>query len=420
MACSDTKDVISNLPTDVIEIILGRLPIQEAVKTSILSRKWLLNWSTLAQFVFDRQFFDFLNSRNSECKSARVLNEVLLIHNGPILKFVLSIPDIRSQKKDDISQWIGLLSRKGVKELTVENLVALHRRPTHHFSCLQLTHLKLCSCKFYMPVIFSSGFQSLETLVIESSTFIDEFNIDSPSLKHFSLGGELYYIRIANAPNLRTLSMSFSSTLGGFPDFWSSNMIEVLGRLPKLEKLYLGDSLCEYLAMRVPIWRLPAAFGCLKDITLADVDICNLRDEVPSLLCIIRSSPYLQNLEISVYHSDIILAVEPELSLWEEDCMLFYLQTVKLISMLGLRAEMKLIEFLLACSPSLKKMSIERKEVPAAYTAALSGYKLIKRLVMFDRASPHAEITYSDPSQPMFSSYTEIYPMPFRKFYTSL
>ncbi|KAK2983922.1 hypothetical protein RJ640_017843 [Escallonia rubra] len=205
MGRSAMKDVISNLPTDVIENILGRVPIQEAVKTSILSRKWLLNWSTLPELVFDREYFDFLKSRNSECDFVRGINKVLLLHSGPILKFVLSIPDIHIEDREDIDQWILLLSRKGVKELTFQNLGISHRLPTYLFSCLLLTHLKLCSCDFAPPpkfrgfpnlislefhlvrfpnfitVNFFSCFQSLEMLVIESSDYLDAFDVDSPN-----------------------------------------------------------------------------------------------------------------------------------------------------------------------------------------------------------------------------------------------
>ncbi|KAK2983923.1 hypothetical protein RJ640_017844 [Escallonia rubra] len=171
-----------------------------------------------------------------------------------------------------------------------------------------------------------------------------------------------------------------------------------------------------YLARGGVPRRLPAAFDYLKDITLADIAICNELDEVTSVLCIIRSSPHLQNLVISksdhhtnaaiyaqVCHSVEDIVVEPALSLWEEDCTLSQLRTVKYKSMRGLRAELNLIKFLLACSPSLEKMSIKRKEVADVNTGILSGFRVLKRLTKFHRASPKAEITFSDPSEAKFS-----------------
>ncbi|KAK3031793.1 hypothetical protein RJ639_036945 [Escallonia herrerae] len=107
----------------------------------------------------------------------------------------------------------------------------------------------------------------------------------------------------------------------------------------------------------------------------------------------------------TICHKDKSLVVERAPSLWEEDCTLSNLQTVKYRSIHGLRAEMKLIKFLLACSPSLEKMSIERKEVPDALSGLLFGYNLLKRLLMFHRASPKAEITFSDPYETIFSRH---------------
>ncbi|XVE91728.1 hypothetical protein REPUB_Repub01dG0036000 [Reevesia pubescens] len=44
---------ISDLPEDIIKCILARLPIQDVVRTSILSRHWRYKWTTIPVLVFD-------------------------------------------------------------------------------------------------------------------------------------------------------------------------------------------------------------------------------------------------------------------------------------------------------------------------------------------------------------------------------
>ncbi|KAK9276675.1 hypothetical protein L1049_006211 [Liquidambar formosana] len=87
-----TSDIISVLPKNVIECILEHLPIRDAVRTSILSRKWRYNWISIPQLVFEYQFFgDTVEDKalREYDQSMAIINNVLLLHSGPILKFVL-------------------------------------------------------------------------------------------------------------------------------------------------------------------------------------------------------------------------------------------------------------------------------------------------------------------------------------------
>lgn len=87
-----TSDLISNLPCNVIECILSRLPIREAARTSILSTKWRYQWVTLSHLVFhDLGNDSYFYQRQPTLELVKIINGVLMHHNGPILKFVLSI-----------------------------------------------------------------------------------------------------------------------------------------------------------------------------------------------------------------------------------------------------------------------------------------------------------------------------------------
>ncbi|KAL4561383.1 hypothetical protein LXL04_033549 [Taraxacum kok-saghyz] len=81
----------SVLAEDLIDSILERVPIEDVVRTSILSRKWRYKWTTMRALVFDV-----------------IINQVLFLHNGPILKFRLHIPNISLDSFQDVDQWIGM------------------------------------------------------------------------------------------------------------------------------------------------------------------------------------------------------------------------------------------------------------------------------------------------------------------------
>ncbi|KAK9276810.1 hypothetical protein L1049_006346 [Liquidambar formosana] len=137
----DTSDMISDLPRNIIECILGCLPVQDAVRTSILSRKWRYNWITLPQLVFDKGVFkdedDTEDKGIEDYDFVHSVNKVLFLHSGPILKFIIYIPNLDSYYDLHINHWILFLFRNRVKELTLDNSISTVSRQLHSciFSC---------------------------------------------------------------------------------------------------------------------------------------------------------------------------------------------------------------------------------------------------------------------------------------------
>ncbi|GJU20486.1 F-box/FBD/LRR-repeat protein-like protein [Tanacetum coccineum] len=103
-------DRISNVPPSIIETILCLLPIQEAARTSILSRDWRYHWVKIPKLVFDKnsfqasadetelsileQTFGRQNRRkvmDERCKVFYAIYQILLLHEGPIHEFTLSM-----------------------------------------------------------------------------------------------------------------------------------------------------------------------------------------------------------------------------------------------------------------------------------------------------------------------------------------
>lgn len=85
------EDFISNMPDDVINNILERMPIQEAVRTGILSKESRYKWTMLTQLVFDNNFYKFLQVTRSYSHYGGIISRLLLHLKGPLTKFVLWI-----------------------------------------------------------------------------------------------------------------------------------------------------------------------------------------------------------------------------------------------------------------------------------------------------------------------------------------
>ncbi|KAJ9163437.1 hypothetical protein P3X46_023105 [Hevea brasiliensis] len=141
-------DLFSDLPQFIIESILTRLRIRDAVRTSILSTEWSYRWASLTHLVFDDKCVALYNDKGLlEINLIKFITGVLFLHQGPINKFQLSASYL--QCCPDIDQWILFLSRCEIKELVLElGEGEWFRVPSCLFNCKMLTRLELARCEF--------------------------------------------------------------------------------------------------------------------------------------------------------------------------------------------------------------------------------------------------------------------------------
>jgi hypothetical protein len=262
------SDIISDLPSNIIENILVRLPLRDAMKTSVLSRKWRYNWVTLPQLVFDNSFCTGPPQNQAMRKELfMTIYQVLLLHNGPILKFTLSTPGLRSCP--EINHLISFLSRNDIQDFTLcISRGECHKLSSFLFSCLQLRHLHLLSCLFKPPTTFN-GFNRLVSLVfrevdiavnifktivpkcpllkhltLENCTNTENLNIDAPNLKFLYFRGLFNSLRFKNTPVLASVKFLASrEEIPEYGEFRTADMIKVFHCLPVIEDLFAGYSL---------------------------------------------------------------------------------------------------------------------------------------------------------------------------------
>ncbi|KAH7852611.1 hypothetical protein Vadar_027002 [Vaccinium darrowii] len=200
------EDWLTQLPDDVLGIILSLLDVKEAVRTSTLSRRWEYVW-TLFSGCLDFDYSDvacelgFLRPGPGTVDVARQnflnrVNRVMEWHQGPAIdglriSFDLDVESSRC----DIDRWVKFAMDKRVKkfclDLTCSHGYIRRKRytfPKHSLSLSNfnsLTSLSMKNVDVTGEVIesFLCKCPLLEELSVVESTCIGNLQISGPSLK---------------------------------------------------------------------------------------------------------------------------------------------------------------------------------------------------------------------------------------------
>ncbi|KAH0756189.1 hypothetical protein KY290_026459 [Solanum tuberosum] len=383
--CSATlpSDVLSNLPENVLDDILIRMPLRDVVGTSILSKKWRYNWCRLPELTLDQTLWDSTNeSIPFVTRFTDIIYHLLVLHVGPITKFILS----------DIAN-LGNYSK-------IDNLVMFLSR--NAFIYLQgfseLVSFELCEVTISSEMLGSliSHIQLLEKLVLRISSILNYIQIDAPKLKSFDFTGNINILSLGKAPFLVKLSLvNTAATLKA-----GKHLSKYFEFCPALEHLHLDYSSLQFLAAGSDdiAAKLSSPLNCLKCLCLSEICL-DESVELSFALCLIRSSPYLQDIQMKIDHSALDKLVVPvsvdvvnEIPSSFSDVTLDYLRSVKLEGITGTKTEIEFIKLLLSKSPVLVRVLIQQK---IANVSAETRLKVVTQITKFPRASPKAEVDYN-------------------------
>uniref|UniRef100_A0A7C8Z0Y8 F-box domain-containing protein n=1 Tax=Opuntia streptacantha TaxID=393608 RepID=A0A7C8Z0Y8_OPUST len=422
-------DRISDLPDNVVEMIIERLPLRDAARTSTLSKKWQYKWAMLSTLCLDYIFFDTMYRQRRKPPVLiypSLVKTILLQHTGHLQKFVIYIPNLDASGIGEINLTIRVALMNGVQELTVIKAegCAPHALPSFLFVCAeQITKLEFTNCVLNPPLEFR-GFPNLKTLHLNAitcsslerlSNFISscprlqritlsdlnksdqQLYIHAPSLEVFSVGGAFRSILFQEAQNLVSLKIFLADINEGFEKVIPCNdyMLQLFSKLSKIKCLKLEGYICMLLGADYVQGALSIELDNLKTIEAVSVDLGDLR-EFHCLLRLIRSAPNLQKVEITAFRDEITIGRPCFRSDAGDygDCNFRNLQSVRINELMGTKAELKMIEILLRHSPVLKVLSIQ-VESKLDKDAKL---EVSKELMRFCRASPTAQIlcTYDE------------------------
>ncbi|PNY13261.1 F-box/FBD/LRR-repeat protein [Trifolium pratense] len=389
---ADHLDRISDLPCNVIDGILKHLNIQELVCTSLLSRKWRYVWNTVPQLVFCEDFFFRFKFKDLDDPSPdinRIINEVLLQHNGPIYRFTLDIPWFSNIliTAEYFNKWLLFLSRRGIKDLAIFNYgIFSNKMPSHVFSCQELTHLWFAGFNVSVPPNFC-GLKSLLVLDLQRNTYefgaLETLMSGCPLLKELSieLFGDIKSICLKKAKNLIDLRLMVNQ----------ESVSGLIKSLPNIQRLTL-ESCCDKTLYADII--SPSHLISLKYLKLHFVSL-DERGELFYIVSVLKSASNL--VELVIESNNISGGQEPDQleELERDSCCFSQLQTVNIrVGTTDFKHAMSLIQLILANSSSLKTLAFKvdfghRKLDPAVLLS------ISRNLLLMERASQRARVEFT-------------------------
>ncbi|XP_076918219.1 F-box/FBD/LRR-repeat protein At1g13570-like [Bidens hawaiensis] len=381
----EPEDFISILPDNVATNILHRLPLQDAVRTAMLSRHWRFKWTMLSELKFDANFFAYLIERKGENSFGTIISRLLLHIHGVVTKSVLILTLLEAE---DIHHYLLFLSKRGIKDLTLTYWSKPRvKLPTHFFSCLELTHLNISGCCFNPPPGFR-GFPNLTSLdfaydVLFGGGDLGEFLTRCPLLEILKLGylcytGGVKLAEIARLENLKILSLSLCHL--------ESNVIELAGYFPKVQELGLDFQDCN-LTEGGAINKFSTAFHSVTALNLTRIEF----SDGIMLSCALEMIIHFPNLQTVEIYSPLRRGNDPFpvfIPMPEVEYKTIELRSVVFRFFKGSENEIYLIKYFLECSPFLKKIDIMGD---IAFDEQLV---FVKKLLKLHRASPVAEIDF--------------------------
>ncbi|CAN6174491.1 unnamed protein product [Urochloa humidicola] len=393
-------------PGHLVDDILALLDVRDAVRTSALSRAWRRRWESLPALSLS-----FLDRPGT---SPEVVDSVLVRYAGRISRFSFHL-DARSARR--IDDWLLAVSRRGVESIGLGSSVrfSLH---SCIFSCVHLEFLELHNCKIPPIPQGFMGFPVFKELKLvrvmlptNGASQLQAIIGGSPlrvlKLHHVVVGNPAAESCVIAGPNLHSLEI-ISRDVDDYD--WE------FGELPCLEDATIdlesytyGYDFEEFLAGLAQVRKL-TIYTCYKPffggnlLNTLEYTFVNLRSlflcthfrkphAILSTLCLVRSAPNLEELEIEIAGSqnqqqEIEANAEFQNTEWTNG-LCANLQVVNMKGISCLSNEMCFIELVLSKATVLRTMSIT-----LSGRSSKSIENALSEINTYRRASPHAQVFF--------------------------
>ncbi|KAK1631169.1 hypothetical protein QYE76_005484 [Lolium multiflorum] len=406
-------DLLASLPPPLLDAILARLDIRDAVRTSALSRDWRRRWEALPCISLS-----FLDKRGNTPTSSVAVDSVLARYPGHISSFSFHCDKYSAAR---VADWLLALSTRGVSSINLQCSYYYYSITLHSslFLCTQLVHLELNGCLMpHLPAGFT-GFPVLEELKLYAAQFpengeslLEEILAASPSLNTLNLS--YLYIRddgpqnewVIGGPTIRKLTINSDKFYGwritdlprldeatiDLGKYVSSGDFQgFIAGFAQVRKLILHTCYpLPPLANGHLMETLPCTFYNLKSLILW-THFCE-RPAILATLCLLMNAPNLEELEITIERTflDGIEANAENHNTQCTDAFCSNLQVVKIKGIGWLPSEMCFIELVLSKAIVLRTMYLR-----LGYESSKSNEDALCELMTYRRGSPHAQVFFN-------------------------
>ncbi|WVZ57378.1 hypothetical protein U9M48_007770 [Paspalum notatum var. saurae] len=302
LVAAEAADPLAYFPAHLLDEILGRVDLCDAVRTSALSRAWRGRWESVPGLA--------LSFPDGTPPSA--IGGVLLLYTAPrVSGFACEVDEESAYHLD---HWLTALSRRSVQSISIRAYLEGERFPLHSsiFSCAHLVslHLELYVIPL-IPVGFA-GFPVLEELYLSHVEFQDSdvMEMEAP-----------FQAIIRRSPLLCVLALD-----GLYHSSWDNFGYDLGGFLAGLyqfrELTFLAPD------GYVDIGTLPTFYNLKSlELTTCFIDI----NPILVMFSLMRSSPNLEKFKMQIQKPEIVADWDFLNAQWTDD-MCANLQIVEIIS----------------------------------------------------------------------------------------
>ncbi|XP_076903734.1 F-box/FBD/LRR-repeat protein At4g26340-like [Bidens hawaiensis] len=248
---TDTIDYISQMPDDVLVMILSRLLVKDAVVTGSLSPRWKQLWHSLTQLNFDgTEALNKMSGNEIICVIERVkfiyqVNNVITSHNRPTVQLLRIRFDLDCSCSHGIDEWIKFAVDKKVETLELNLLDVSHTRdPDENYNVMlpSLTAMSLSLKKLVLNGV-NLNEPTLNEILKNSPHLKTLSMFESGLFPHVRFGGrdiKLKKFKLVACFGVETISL-YGFDLESFQHCGCYKMEYRLTDLPKLKKLDIGQ-----------------------------------------------------------------------------------------------------------------------------------------------------------------------------------
>ncbi|RCV11870.1 hypothetical protein SETIT_2G221400v2 [Setaria italica] len=400
------SDALLSLPPEVLDEILTRLDLRDAVRTSALCRAWRRRWESLPSLDISTPFGE---------QPLWTVDCVLPRCSGRVRRFHASLDELSARRLDD---WLLILShRGGVEDLELSppypyKFFSLH---STIFSWRRLISIDLFACDIPLLPQDFEGFPDLKVLslanvklqqkgeyqleeIIETSPLLEklilsevciggddfiEWEIQAHNLRHITICSNIDYgWNFAELPCLHSAVIDLWEYVGG------RDFAKFLAGLVQVRKL----SLCTFYApvngIKI-LETLPCTFNNLKSLKLF-MHFCEL-PPILLVICFLRSVPNLEKLKIRIYYGkeQKVEANGEFLNAQWADGMCANLQILKMTGINWLPNEMSFMKLILSKARLLHTLSISHDD-----DCSVSHVDPLHELVTYKSTSAQAQVLF--------------------------